>query len=446
MERKSLITYLVDYSSSMGDGFSPSSKSSPPNIVGNYKSKLEAAKKYLIDKIPLLPAGSLIQILIFNSQTQTMIPPVYLTEIHKYRNQIDDLKPNNGTDIAQALNYARLSYQSYNDYSTKRIIVVSDGLSERKAAEDSAAACINARIPIDVILIDDTDEGRETAEAICSVYGKVITVGSEEEIGYALDRATQHINRHVQKTEDLQAETANSDRRSYLGSAIVAAAMCLVILYLLTIRSNNADNKNTSISVSNIQCQEVGIALSPSANIQEIGITPSSSTNTQDSSLERFNVENSVLVLIGALLAGLLCAMGIYMLLQSGHVTKFIELSYETDQGTEAKIAPVSLRDEEKRKQLRLQGIVVIAIGITSILVIGILVITRANSISSDNSIQLSPTVPQGSQSGVTSTELVPSNTFCTPQATISPSAINNNHLSNLRLEGSSVFETTEER
>jgi len=159
---ESIWVILLDTSGSMGSGFTRVGEPTGLTEAGGWKRKIDAAKDLLLRRIEALrtPDVAVIQ---FTATARLLFlaPAVRFPE---FAGVIRDLRAGGGTDLACALDEAA-SISGLSDYAQIKVLVISDGLTDADAA-GRAADRLRAAYPqatIGVLLIDQTDEGDETA-------------------------------------------------------------------------------------------------------------------------------------------------------------------------------------------------------------------------------------------------------------------------------------------
>jgi TIR domain len=118
------------------------------------------------------------------------------------------LHPVNGTNIAAVLDRARMHAA---DVSTEtafhRILLVSDGLSNPVEARRAARDCAQARIAVDVILIDPIAEARDLAAAVADeAGGRWEPVFGTGELGRATAEARTGLEAQTQRLQETASQ------------------------------------------------------------------------------------------------------------------------------------------------------------------------------------------------------------------------------------------------
>lgn len=180
---------LIDVSGSMGEGFSSTHdhEGDPFAETGPWKKKLDAAKDVLLRQASRMRKNQEIAILAFDSNTKVI-----------YRGQasglpakkINSLRAGSSTNLSSAFDYVA-SDRSLKTYQSISLIVITDGYPDDLTKTVESAQRLLNNYPntrIDVILIDDTEKGRETAEEI-AINGVVTYAYSELDIASQADSA-----------------------------------------------------------------------------------------------------------------------------------------------------------------------------------------------------------------------------------------------------------------
>jgi hypothetical protein len=166
---------------------------------------LEAAKGALLEHLQGLGSPTKIGLIEFTS-TASVIFEGESNDVAGIKKVLDALTPRNGTEIAAALDQASAYLNKVQDALIIRVLVVSDGLSDRKSAGVAADRLVKKGAVIDVILIDPTSEGEAVARAI-AINGTVSAVTSSQELLREIGIAKEQ--------EDLQAKLAAGIMKEY---------------------------------------------------------------------------------------------------------------------------------------------------------------------------------------------------------------------------------------
>ncbi len=194
---------LLDCSGSMGDPFSGRSTFEGRATPAKADIKLTAAKAALLERLPGL--GHTAVALFAFTEKSSLVFEGLANEHPRIRAVLDTLNPNDGTDIAAALNAAFTYAESRPDEIILRLLVISDGLSDLEAAQRAAQYLAQRGAIIDVILIDPTDKGEAVARAI-AMHGEVQAVTSSEALDQRIDEAVQqHAELQRRVDEAIQA-------------------------------------------------------------------------------------------------------------------------------------------------------------------------------------------------------------------------------------------------
>lgn len=180
---------LLDCSGSMGEPFRGLSTFEGRSVLAKADLKLDAARHALLERLPGIGKAK-IALFTFTEQPSFILDGE-ANERDRIRDALDQLVPNDGTDIAAALRAALEYADALSDPGVLRVLVVSDGLSDLEAAQEAAQSLAGRGAIIDVILIDPTDEGEAVARAI-AIEGEVQAVtsptGLAEHIGETAER------------------------------------------------------------------------------------------------------------------------------------------------------------------------------------------------------------------------------------------------------------------
>lgn len=183
---------LLDHSGSMGDPFSgvPDISSHRLRTV-EADIKLVAAKEALLEEIKEL--GEEIEVVVFGFTSQ--VHEIFAGKAKQYREveiALSTVEATNGTDIAEALNSAADYLQQHGGDDIPRIILISDGKSDKTDALQAARKCAKLSMGIHFILIDPTDEGNAFArEVVRPLGGTSISVTSQSQLKAATNAARE---------------------------------------------------------------------------------------------------------------------------------------------------------------------------------------------------------------------------------------------------------------
>lgn len=179
---------FIDTSGSMSSPFSPTKDYPGLAEKGEYNTKIEAAKDILLKQIKGLRGGE-VAVIGFTGSPR-LIHRGFSRNIEEFEHRIKELHAGGGTDITEALTFGS-QLENIQSYQVVSFLVISDGLDN--VNEQVALECIN-RIPslrISTILIDYTQEGKATAEAI-SVRGDIKVVTSSVTLESAVSQAREN--------------------------------------------------------------------------------------------------------------------------------------------------------------------------------------------------------------------------------------------------------------
>ena len=148
-----------------------------------------------------------------------------------FASAIAKVKATNGTNIAVALEAAIARAGPLEDRPTiTRVLLITDGLSDRIAAKAAALRCREVSLAVDVILIDPTDEAVALATDIATLtFGRWDPVHGGEDLGVAVGgrtaeaaqlaaQAEQALERIARDTAAVEAEVGNRERLVFTAS------------------------------------------------------------------------------------------------------------------------------------------------------------------------------------------------------------------------------------
>jgi hypothetical protein len=174
---------LLDHSGSMGDPFSASINGTSRLLMeATADIKLAAAKEVLIEEIGELGADVKLALFGFTSMTHLVFEG---TAVQKaaIESSLEALEATNGTSIDVALNAAADYRASHRIDDLARVVLISDGLSDRNAAKSAARRCLELSMSIHFILIDPTEEGKAFArDVVGSLGGTSFSVTSRAQL------------------------------------------------------------------------------------------------------------------------------------------------------------------------------------------------------------------------------------------------------------------------
>jgi hypothetical protein len=214
---------LLDHSGSMGQPFDAVIDGTTRRTrQADAEIKLAAAKEVLLEELGQL--GSDVPIAIFGfTRTASLVFEGQAGQTGAIRSSLELLVAGGGTDIASALNKAVEYAPSRGKGELMRIVLISDGQSDRTRATRAARSCLEIAMGIHFILIDPTDEGKAFArEVVGSVGGTSFTVTSRTQlqtsarqagIAYQRDqaRAEAYLNLANDQATTIRAETASRE-------------------------------------------------------------------------------------------------------------------------------------------------------------------------------------------------------------------------------------------
>jgi len=137
--------------------------------VSEAKIKLDAAKNALLQHLQTLPPGNIT--LIEFTSTASVVFEGASNDLKGIQQVLDSLYAEDGTDISVALDEITryiLRKKLGDGQKNHQVLVISDGLSDRNTAGESANRLAEMRVigALILILIDPTDEGEAVARAI----------------------------------------------------------------------------------------------------------------------------------------------------------------------------------------------------------------------------------------------------------------------------------------
>lgn len=269
---------LLDHSGSMGQPFRENKR--PSELRGRIRisdafTKFDAAKESLLERLEEPSTVESLAIMGFTSTT-SLVFKGKTDQIHKAQTAIKNLRPNNGTDIAQALFDAKslvIDSIMSND-AIARVLVISDGLSDISEAEQAAKDLSNLSgitVIIDVIIIDPTDEDDAVARAI-AIRGTVQPVTSRAQLKQATDEVVNDWQRpSVAKKEaeisdmlEMDAAPSEMKARRVIGFPLISF---LVIIFLMVgiayfLFSNRGDDHDDTFLAYFAMRQKAGVLIS----------------------------------------------------------------------------------------------------------------------------------------------------------------------------------------
>ena len=195
---------LLDASGSMADPFANATSFSGRQRATLAQNKIDAAKEALILHLQGLGEATQIAIFAFRSIAE-LIYEGSSADIARIETVLDGIRAGNGTDIAAALKAARDRADFAPNHLLFRVLLISDGLSDPIAAEVVGKELLSKRIPIDVILIDPSEEGNELARRAAGSYGSVTAVTSASEMATAVGDAGSAMRATAAAVEQAQA-------------------------------------------------------------------------------------------------------------------------------------------------------------------------------------------------------------------------------------------------
>lgn len=216
---------LLDHSGSMGDPFEAADAPSRRAKIVDAERKLDAATEVLREELqelrernPSMPVA----IFAFTDHA-TLVYEGAVEDRRAIDHALDALIPDNGTNIAAALNAAADYKEPRADAGLAQLILVSDGKSDRVQAMAAARRCVECHLSLSMLLIDPTDEGKAFArDVVRSVGGRYETVASRQALSeaaqqvsasYAADlaRADEYLKSPGREAKAIQKEVADRE-------------------------------------------------------------------------------------------------------------------------------------------------------------------------------------------------------------------------------------------
>ena len=214
---------LLDHSGSMGEPFEGSFDKALPRLRQTESEiKLAAAKEVIAEEMEEL--GDDVQVVIFGFTSQAELlfegPASRRGEI---RSNIASVQAGGGTDIAAALNAAADYNEGRHGGGVPRVVLISDGKSDKAESMLAARRCAHLSMGIHFILIDPTEVGEAfRREVVGAVGGTSESVTSRTQLKDATQRATRAYRQdqaraeQFLKTAEMEAEVlrkATENRR-----------------------------------------------------------------------------------------------------------------------------------------------------------------------------------------------------------------------------------------
>jgi hypothetical protein len=229
---KSLWVVLIDHSGSMGDGFFARSQFRGETERGDYSTKLDAAKNVLFIQIESLVSARDVAVIEFTGDASLLFK-CSRESAHQYRSAVYELRAEDGTDIAKALDFARNQLREWEHYDLVRFLVISDGLSDVDEAHKAARQCFAKGIFIDMVLIDPSPEGESMAQAI-SLGGRVTSVTSTTELESAIAEERVAFEEDIALARKRVERESVAPRRILQWSGILGILVAIATIMSLT--------------------------------------------------------------------------------------------------------------------------------------------------------------------------------------------------------------------
>jgi hypothetical protein len=218
---------LLDHSGSMSDPFEQTSTTASRRArVAEAEIKLDAAREVLREEVrelqqtdPAMPLA----IFAFTEQV-ALIYDGPVGDLETIDRALNSLRPEDGTDIAAALNAAADYQDRRSNPGLTHLMLISDGQSDRVTAMAAARRCLERNIALSMLLIDPTEEGKAFAlDVVRGVGGTYQPVVSREDLrsatktlsdGRAGDvaRADRYLESATQEVELVASEVSDRER------------------------------------------------------------------------------------------------------------------------------------------------------------------------------------------------------------------------------------------
>ena len=181
---------LLDRSSSMGEGFTgvPEMPARQRKISTRAVSKWEAAREAVLQQMASMQPDEVIILYIFNSNASQVFNGT-ASETVRMEQLLQDLHPENGTNLANALQYVHNDIRHLS-FEHRALCIVSDGLSDVEPAREAAQEIASAVSMIEVMLINPTEEGKRVAQAV-AIRGRVTFIFQEQDLAVEISKHTE---------------------------------------------------------------------------------------------------------------------------------------------------------------------------------------------------------------------------------------------------------------
>ena len=210
----------------MGEPFEQSGDSSRRTRIVNAEIKLEAAKEVLREEIREFRdthPGMALAIFAFTEEAR-LVYEGPMSDLDAVDLALQTLTPEDGTDIAAALDAAANYKATLTDSALTQLVLISDGKSDRVKAMAGARRCLEHQLALSMLLIDPTEEGKAFArDVVRGVGGTYQTVMNRQDLRdatkrvsatYAADlaRAERQLEAAAQEARSLQEVVADRER------------------------------------------------------------------------------------------------------------------------------------------------------------------------------------------------------------------------------------------
>lgn len=217
---------LLDHSGSMGKHFAaPREGATFRDRRTGQSVKLDAAIESVLIQLGRLSPHMPVSLFGFTTSA-TLLHTGVAGEHDEFAAVLRALRPDNGTDVAAALEAARAHAAGLgNRPRVVRILLVTDGLSDVGEATLAAQRCAQDGLAVDVILIDPTDDAKNLAAAIADATGGTSEpVFGPGEVALATEQAATAVAAQVERADaavrQLEAEAAEIRDRNARREAV----------------------------------------------------------------------------------------------------------------------------------------------------------------------------------------------------------------------------------
>ncbi len=211
----------------MGDPFEQTSEAPTRRTrVSDAEIKLDAAREVLREEVrELQQTDPVMRLTIFAFTEQVAL--IYdgpVGDLQAIDRALNVLRPEDGTDIAAALNAAADHQVRHTSRGLTHLMLISDGQSDRVAAMAAARRCLERNIALSMLLIDPTAEGKAFAlDVVRGVGGTYQPVVSRADLRAATKtlsetrasdaaRADEYLASATREAEHIAADVSDRER------------------------------------------------------------------------------------------------------------------------------------------------------------------------------------------------------------------------------------------